>query len=79
MRIPNCITAEELAKRLNLHIVTVNRWRCEGTGPQYVNAGRKVFYPLPLVEEWEMKLLTEGGTERLVRRKRKKSRIKRKA
>ena len=51
------LTPNELAKRLNVHVVSLARWRAEGKGPAFVKLGvgrtARVRYPLSFILEWE--------------------------
>jgi excisionase family DNA binding protein len=46
------ITGRELADYLQVSPRTVERWRYEGGGPQFVKAGRHCRYRIADVEEW---------------------------
>jgi hypothetical protein len=70
---PDCVTAKQLAKELNVHKVTVNKWRLDGRGPLYVQHGGRIFYPVSLVKHWLLVGDLPPPTP-----KRKKSRGKRK-
>ena len=47
------ITTKELAYKWNLTVLTLERWRREGTGPQYSNRGRSVFYNIEEIQKYE--------------------------
>ena len=38
------LTSREAAEYLRLSVDTLARWRCHGTGPEYVKSGLKVLY-----------------------------------
>jgi hypothetical protein len=42
----------ELAEYLDLTTYTLQRYRCEGTGPAYEKIGNRIYYRLDVVEEW---------------------------
>jgi Helix-turn-helix domain len=45
-------TPQELAARLGQTPHTLTRWRSEGFGPGYLKVGRKIFYPVRMVQNW---------------------------
>ena len=51
------LTTKCLAKRANVHPVTVRKWRAKGEGPRYLKKGPTaqglVRYPLKWVIQWE--------------------------
>ncbi len=47
------LTTRELAKRWNLEIDTLKKWRIKGTGPLYHKTGRRINYGLEEIEEFE--------------------------
>ncbi len=48
------LTPEALANRINKSTITLQRWRSQGKGPQYIKTGhRSVVYDEKDVEEWE--------------------------
>jgi len=52
----NFLNTEQLAKRWGRHVVTIRKWRSQGTGPKFIKLGRVVLYPLKEVEKEESKL-----------------------
>ena len=46
------MTVAELAEFLRVSPYTLQRWRCEGTGPAFEKIGNRILYPTHLVEEW---------------------------
>lgn len=42
----------ELAELLGLTTYTLQRYRCEGTGPAYEKIGNRILYPIDAVEAW---------------------------
>jgi predicted site-specific integrase-resolvase len=42
----------ELARRLEVHPVTLATWRTEGKGPRFVRVGRRVRYRMSDIERW---------------------------
>jgi hypothetical protein len=49
------LSSAELAKRWNLHVVTLANWRVQKRGPAFVKLGAKVLYPLDGVLKYEQK------------------------
>lgn len=47
------LSNEDLAKRYDLSVDTVRKWRHEGTGPVGLRFGRHVRYSFAEVERWE--------------------------
>ena len=45
-------TTPEAAKRIRHSERTLERWRLDGTGPEFVKAGRKVLYTDFALEAW---------------------------
>ena len=48
----NLNTTPEAAKRVKHSSRTLERWRLDGTGPEFVKAGRKVLYSDSALEAW---------------------------
>ena len=46
------LTIEELSEKFGHTRQTLAHWRSKGIGPGYVKIGRKIRYPVRLVEEW---------------------------
>ena len=46
------LQALELAALLRVSSYTLQRWRCEGTGPEFEKIGNRIFYRLDKVEKW---------------------------
>jgi excisionase family DNA binding protein len=46
------ITIDELAEFLGVKRTTLAQWRCAKRGPDYVKAGRNIFYRKVDVDEW---------------------------
>lgn len=38
------LTKDQVAKRLDISLRTLNRWHAEGDGPPLIKVGRKTFY-----------------------------------
>lgn len=54
----------ELSRRWRLSPRTLERWRLQGTGPQYLKVGGRVVYRLEDVEAYEAEQLqATGGTK----------------
>jgi len=51
----NQLTPKQLAKRWNLSLITLAKWRWNGYPPEFIKTGRKVNYPLHEVEDFEKK------------------------
>ncbi len=47
------ITTKELAYRWKLTVLTLERWRREGKGPQFSRKGRSVFYNMEDIKNYE--------------------------
>lgn len=47
------LTPEELAARLRVSLRTLEGWRNRRQGPSFRKFGRRVLYPLDLLERWE--------------------------
>lgn len=52
MELPDIATPSELAECLKVPERTLARWRCLGTGPEFVRVGRHVRYLSEAVEAW---------------------------
>lgn len=46
------ITIDELAEFLGVKRTTLAQWRCAKRGPDYLKAGRNIFYRRSDVDEW---------------------------
>ena len=42
----------ELCEELGLSHFSLQRWRSQGSGPEYEKIGNKIFYRVDVVEEW---------------------------
>jgi hypothetical protein len=47
------LTQSDLANRWNKSVHTIERYRCEGTGPIYLKIGGKVMYRVKDIEKFE--------------------------
>ena len=47
------LTTEELAQRVRRHPQTIKNWRRDNLGPDYMQVGNTILYPLAWVEAWE--------------------------
>ncbi len=47
------LSEKELARRCKLSIRTLQRWRREGIGPEYLKLGGRVLYRMADIEAWE--------------------------
>jgi hypothetical protein len=57
-----CITQNELAQRWEISEATLERWRSQRKGPQFLRLGGQVRYPLVDVESYERERLEVFGT-----------------
>jgi hypothetical protein len=53
------LTETDLASRWCMSIKTLQRWRMQQTGPEYLKLGKQVRYPLEAVAEYEILLYLE--------------------
>jgi predicted DNA-binding transcriptional regulator AlpA len=54
----------ELAKRWGVSPKTLQRWRTEGRGPQYLKLSKRVVYPLDQIESYEHEALHASTWEK---------------
>ena len=52
MTIAHRYTAHQLAELLGVTTFTLQRYRSEGTGPDYEKIGNRIFYRADVVEAW---------------------------
>jgi hypothetical protein len=52
MNLPKLLSADEVASYLDVSVATLDRWRSEGTGPNYIKAGSGIRYPENCVAEY---------------------------
>ncbi len=55
------LTIEDLAERYGVPVSTVYLWNREGTGPKRMPIGKRVFYRLADVIDWEDSRVVETG------------------
>ena len=55
----------ELAQRWGVSPKTLQRWRTEGRGPQYLKLSKRVTYPLDVIAQYEQDALHASTSERL--------------
>lgn len=48
----NALSESELARRANVSIAALRKWRREGTGPRFLKLGRLVRYLAQDVDRW---------------------------
>ena len=48
------LSDKDLARMLQVAIVTIRRWRMFGTGPDYIRCGRGIRYQIESVNKWLM-------------------------
>lgn len=53
------LTSEEAAERLRVSLRTLEGWRSQRQGPPFRKFGRRVLYPMDLLEQWEQKQTKE--------------------
>lgn len=53
------LTPKEAADKLRLEPKTLANWRNKRRGPPFRKFGRKVLYPLDLLEQWEAQQTVE--------------------
>lgn len=60
------LTPEQLAVRWMVSVKTLKNWRDKSVnkGPRYMKLGRKVFYPLSHIGEYEVGMLDAGKKAR---------------
>ena len=46
------LTHDELAKQLDVHPRTIERWRAAGVGPPVTRIGREPYYNIDTTREW---------------------------
>lgn len=56
------LTPKQLANRWHLSEKTLERWRCQGTGPHFLKLGNRVLYPLEQIEVTEAQSLRQTYT-----------------
>ena len=54
----------ELAQRWGVSPKTLQRWRTEGRGPQYLKLSKRVTYPLEVVTQYETNALHTSTSTR---------------
>ena len=52
MTIAHRYTAHQLAEILGISVFSLQRYRTEGTGPDYEKIGNRIFYRADVVEAW---------------------------
>lgn len=53
------LTSEETAERLRVSLRTLEGWRNRRQGPPFRKFGRRVLYPMDLLEQWEQEQTKE--------------------
>ena len=61
------LSETELAHRWGVSPKTLQRWRTEGRGPQYLKLSKRVTYPIDAVTEYERCALHASTSERVVK------------
>jgi hypothetical protein len=62
---PNHLNQLQLARRWSMSPRTLERWRWTGVGPRFLKVGKRVVYPLTVVEAFEAERLHASTTERV--------------
>ena len=64
--LPTLLDTDELAAKLRAPKATLEAWRSQGAGPEFMRIGRKVFYADRDVVAWlnAKKTATSGGSDR---------------
>jgi predicted DNA-binding transcriptional regulator AlpA len=55
------LTIDELRERYGVPLSTVYQWNREGTGPQYMKIGKRVYYRPADVFAWEKSRVVSAG------------------
>ena len=55
------LTAKELSERWHLSSCTLERWRREGLGPQFLKVGQRILYRISDVQTYEQKRSFTGN------------------
>jgi hypothetical protein len=61
------INQVELSRRWRLSPRTLERWRYQGTGPQYLKVGGRIVYRLADIEAYETDQLHASGARQVAR------------
>ena len=61
------LSETELAQRWGVSPKTLQRWRTEGRGPQYLKLSKRVTYPLEVVTQYETDSLHTSTSARTVK------------
>ncbi len=59
-------TQQDLADRYHCSVRTLERKRLDGTGPPFLNVGKKPLYPVETTEEYERAKLVSSTAEAAV-------------
>lgn len=57
------LTTKQVAKRWNMHHITLAKWRVYGGGPEFIKTGRCVNYTIESIEEFEAKRKMENTSQ----------------
>lgn len=55
LKIDELFTAAALATRWEMSPGTLSNWRIAGKGPKFIKVGKKIFYRITDVRDWESK------------------------
>lgn len=57
------LTTKELSKRWKINPNTIEHWRTQGFGPEFIRIGRKILYSLESVTTFENKRKAQNTAE----------------
>ena len=60
----HALTEIQLADRWRVHRKTLQRWRCEGTGPKYAKIKKNIYYPIGEITAFEKASMRVSTSER---------------
>lgn len=54
----------ELAQRWGMAVTTLQKWRQQGIGPNFLKMGSRVLYPIKNIEQFEVESLRVSTSEK---------------
>ena len=57
------LTTKELSQRWKINPNTIEHWRTNGFGPEFIRVGRKILYSLESILEFEQKNKAQNTVE----------------